>query len=154
MRSEAEGTCTSLNCDASTMLRSTTLAGSVSTAQQNGETAILPQVADGGGFVTEFLITNPTGAPVTCRLTFWQDSGALLPLSLNGASPNSSYVVLVPGHSTQFLSTPGAGPSVTGWGLAENVEKLGVIAAFRQHVSNHPESEATVKGIPGTPFSP
>jgi hypothetical protein len=83
-------------------------------------------------------------------LTFWQDSGAPLPLSLNGATPSSSYVVLVPGHSTLFLPTPGLGASVTGWGLAENVQRLGVIATFRLHVSNRPESEATVQGIPAT----
>jgi len=147
---EVEGTCTSVSCGASTMLRSTATNGSVSTIQENGETAILPQIADGGGFVTEFIITNPTGAAITCRLTFWQDNGALLPLSLNGANPSSSYVVLVPGHSTQFLSTPGAGGSVTGWGLAENVQQLGVIAAFRLKVSNLPESEATVEAIPAT----
>jgi hypothetical protein len=147
---EVEGTCTSVSCDSSSMLRSTTLAGSVSTTAADGEIAILPQIADGGGFITEFIITNPTGAPVTCRLTFWQDSGAALPLSLNGANPNSSYVVLVPGHGTQFLSTPGAGGSVTGWGLAENVQRLGVIAAYRLQVSNRPESEATVEGIPAT----
>jgi hypothetical protein len=145
-----EGTCTSVSCAASTMLRSTAVNGSVSTAQKDGETAILPQIADGGGFVTELIITNPTGAPLTCRVTFWQDNGALLPLSLNGANPSASYVVVVPGHSTQFLSTPGAGPSVTGWGLAENVERLGVIATFRLQVSNRPESEATVQGIPAT----
>jgi hypothetical protein len=150
MASEVEGTCTSASCGTSSMLRSTTVAGSVSTTQVTGETAVLPQIADGGGFVTEFIVTNPTGAPVTCRLSFWQDNGSPLPLSLNGANPSSSYVVLVPGHSTQFLATPGVGSSVTGWGLADNVESLGVIAAFRLTASNVPESEATVKGIPGT----
>jgi hypothetical protein len=106
-----EGTCKSASCDATSALRTTAVAGSVSPAQGDGETVILPKIADGGGFVTEFIITNPTGALVTCRLTFWQDNGALLPLLLNGATtPSSSYVVAVPGHSTQFLSTPGAGP--------------------------------------------
>ena len=117
---------------------------------ENGEDAILPQIADGGGFVTEFIVTNPTGASLTCRLRSGRITDALLPLSLNGANPSSSYVVVVPGHSTQFLSTPGVGPSVTGWGLAENVERLGVIATFRLKVSNLPESEATVEGIPAT----
>jgi len=146
----AEGTCSSVNCGSSTPLRSTAVNGTVSTSQQENETAILPQIADGGGFVTELIITNPTGAPLTCRLTFWQDNGALLPLALNGATPSSSYVVQVPGHSTQFLSTPGLGPSVTGWGLADNVQRLGVIATFRLKVSNLPESEATVEGIAAT----
>ena len=117
--------------------------------RSTGDTGILPQIADGGGFITEFIITNPTGAPITCRLTFWQDSGSSLPLSLNGAGPFASYVVMVPGHATQFLSTPGAGPSVTGWGLAENISQLGVIATFRQ-IATNPKSEATVEAIPAT----
>jgi hypothetical protein len=148
--SEVEGTCKSTACNATSALRTTAVGGSVSTFQEDGENVILPQIADGGGFVTEFIITNPTGALVTCRLTFWQDNGNPLSLSLNGAAPSSSYVVTVPGHSTQFLPTPGLGPSVTGWALAENVQKLGVIAAYRLHVSNRPESEATVEGIPAT----
>lgn len=145
-----EGTCTSVNCNASNTLRTAIVAGSVSTSAETGDVVILPQIADGGGFVTEFIITNPTGAAITCRLTFWQDNGASLPLSLNGAKASSSYVVLVPGHGTQFLSTPGAGPSVTGWGLAENAGEVGVIAAFRLQVPQLPESEATVAAIPAT----
>ena len=148
--SEVEGTCKTKACDATSALRTTAVGGSVSTFREDGEDLILPQIADGGGFVTEFIITNPSGSLVTCRLTFWQDNGNPLLLSLNGAPPSSSYVVTVPGHSTQFLPTPGLGPSVTGWALAENVQELGVIAAYRLHVSNRPESEATVEGIPAT----
>lgn len=150
INTDVEGTCASVDCSASTALRSTAVGGSISTIQDDGENLILPQIADGGGFVTELIITNPTGAPVTCRITFWQDNGALLPLSLNGANPSSSYVVVVPGHSSQFLPTPGLGPSVTGWARAENMQQLGIIAAFRLQVSNRPESEATVQGIPAT----
>lgn len=149
MSSAAEGTCSNANCSASNTLRTSVVGGSVSSTQPPGSIAILPQIADGGNFLTEFIITNPTGAPITCRLSFWQDSGATLPLSLNGAGPLPSYVVMVPGHGAQFLSTPGVGASVTGWGLAENVAQLGVIAAFRlQGRPNTPESESTVEAIP------
>lgn len=149
--SATEGTCTNVDCSTSNTLRTAAVNGSITTTQEPGDVGILPQIADGGGFITEFIITNPTGAPITCRLTFWQDSGSLLPLSLNTAGPFSTYVVTVPGHGTQFLSTPGAGPSVTGWGLAENVSQLGVIAAFRRQAATKiPESEATVAAIPGT----
>ena len=146
----AEGTCTNADCSTSNTVRSDTVPGYVSTTEQPRYTEILPHLADGGGFLTEYIITNPTGAPITCRLTFWQDSGASLLVSLNGAGPLPTYVVMVPGHSTQFLSTPGTGNLVTGWALAENVSQLGVIAAFRRQVANAPESEATVPGTPGT----
>jgi hypothetical protein len=145
-----EGTCTNASCSTSNTLRSAVVTSSVSTDPGPGYAGIFPQIADGGGFLTEFIITNPTGAPITCRLTFWQNDGTPLLLSLNGAGPLPSYVVMVPGHGTQFLSTPGTGAAVTGWGLAENVAKLGVIATFRRQVANTPESEATVQAIPAT----
>ena len=148
--SVTEGTCTAVDCSSSNTLRTAAVNGSVSTTQPRGDTAILPHIADGGGFLTEFIITNPTGAPITCRLTFWQDNGNPLLLSLNGAGPLPSYVVMVPGHATQFLSTPGAGAVLTGWGLAENVSQLGVIATFRRQVTGAPESEGTVAAIPAT----
>ncbi|HLN03533.1 MAG TPA: hypothetical protein VK335_29875 [Bryobacteraceae bacterium] len=144
-----EGTCTNANCSTSNTLRTAVVTGFVSTTPVPGDNLILPQIADGGGFLTELIITNPTGAPITCRLTFWQDIGTPLLLSLNAAGPLPSYVVMVPGHGTQFLSTPGTGPGVAGWGLAENVAQLGVIATFRRKV-NGLESEATVEAIPAT----
>ena len=146
----SEGTCTNADCSTSNTLRSANLPGFVSTTEPSGYTQILPHLADGGGFLTQFIITNPTGAPITCRLTFWQDGGGPLSISLNGLGPLPTYVVVVPGHSSQFLSTPGSGTLVTGWGLAENVSQLGVIAAFNRQVPNAPESEATVAATPGT----
>ncbi len=148
--SVVEATCTSAGCGTNKTLRSAAVMGSVSTMEERGFTAILPQIADGGGFLTQLIITNPTGNAITCRLTFWQDDGTSMLLSLNGGSPSSSYVIQVPGHATKFLSTPGAGPSVTGWGLAENVSHLVVIAAFRLELPKLPESEATVEAVPGT----
>jgi len=146
----SEGTCTSVDCSTSNTLRSANVPGFVTTTEPSGYTRILPHLADGGGFLTQFIITNPTGATITCRLTFWQDSGASLSVSLNGTGPLPTYVIVVPGHSSQFLSTPGTGTLVTGWGLAENVSQLGVIAAFNRQVPNAPESEATVAATPGT----
>ena len=148
--SVSEGICTSANCATSGTLRTAVVAGTVSTAPVTGDTNVLPQIADGGGFVTTLIITNPTGAPLSCRITFWQDNGTLWPISLNGATAASSYTIVVPGHSSQFLSTPGTGPSVAGWALATNVLNLGVTAAFRLQLPGIPESEATVVGVDPT----
>lgn len=145
-----EGTCTNANCSTSNPLRTSVVSGSISTTQPSGDIAILPQIADGGGFLTEFIITNPTGAPITCRLTFWGDDGSPLLLSLNGGPPLPTDVVMVPGHATEFLSTPGQGAGVTGWGVAENVSQLDVIATFRLSRQGSPESEATVEATPAT----
>jgi len=149
--SATEGTCSNANCSTSNALRTSIVNGSISTTPEPGYDAILPQIADGGGFLTEFIITNPTGAPISFRLTFWSDQGNPLFLSLNGAGALPTYVVNVPGHATVFLSTPGGlGASVEGWGIAENVSDLGVIAAYRLIRQTSPEAEATVPGIPAT----
>jgi len=148
--SAAEGTCTNANCSTSNALRTSAVGGDVSTIPVPGDIGVLPQIADGGGFTTVFIITNPTGDSITCRLTFWQDDGNPLPLTLNGSGPLSTYVVQVPGHSTQFLSTPGVGSSVAGWGIVENAARLGVIATYHRVVTGAPESEATVAATPAT----
>jgi len=147
--SVTEATCTSVDCSSGNTLRTAAVNGTVSSVPPRGYTAILPQIADGGGFITQILLTNPTGNAITCRLTFWKDDGAPLFLSLSGGGPLPTYVVKVPGHGTQFLTTPGLGSSVTGWALAENVAQLGVIAAFRK-VDGNPVSEATVAATPAT----
>ncbi len=148
--SVSEGICTSANCATNGTLRTAVVAGTVSTTPITDDTNVLPQIADGGGFVTTLIITNPTGAPVTCRITFWQDNGNLWQVSLNGATAASSYTIVVPGHSSKFLSTPGTGPVTAGWALATNVANLGVTAAFRLQLAGIPESEATVVGLDPT----
>lgn len=59
--------------------------------------------------------------------------------------------MVVPGHSSVFLSTPGGtGPLTEGWALATNVTNLSVTALFRLQLSPLPESEATSVGIDPT----
>jgi hypothetical protein len=147
----SEGICSAANCGTSGNLRTAAIAGVVSTTFIENDSKVLPQIADGGGFITTIIYTNPTGAPISSRLTFWGNDGNLLPISLNGSAAASGHTVVVPGHSSVFLSTPGGtGPSSVGWALANNVANMGVIAAYRLQVPNVPQSEATVAGISGT----
>jgi hypothetical protein len=148
--SVSEGICTAANCTTSGTLRTAVVAGTISTTPVMGDTNVLPQIADGGGFVTTLIITNPTGAPISCRVTFFMDNGSPWPISLNGATAAANYTIVVPGHSSQFLSTPGSGPSVAGWAIATNVLNLGLTAAFRLQLPGIPESEATVVGTDPT----
>jgi hypothetical protein len=145
--SVAEGICTAANCGTTGTLRSEFVAGTVSTVPVTDDNKVLPQIADGGGFVTTLIFTNPTGAPITCRITFWQDNGSLMPVSLNGANAVPGYTIVVPGHSSQFLSTPGVGPLVDGWATMTNVANLSVTAAYRLQLPGLVESEATVVAI-------
>ncbi len=145
-----EGLCTSANCATSGSLRASVTTGTVSTTPVSDDTKVMPQVADGGGFITTFLFTNPTGAPISTRVNFWQDNGSPWPLSLNGATAASGYTVVVPAHGSVFLSTAGTGPSLAGWALATNVLDVGVAEAFRLNLPGIPESEATVVGFAPT----
>jgi hypothetical protein len=40
---------------------------------------IFPQIADGGGYQTQFIFLNPSGSGSTATLSYWDDSGAPLP---------------------------------------------------------------------------
>lgn len=148
--SVAEGICTAANCGTSGTLRNAYVAGTVSTVPAADDNRVLPQIADGGGFVTTLIFTNPTGAPISCRITFWQDNGSLMPISLNGANPVAGYTIVVPGHSSQFFSTPGTGPLTDGWAILTNVASLSVTAAYRLQLTGLVESEATVVATAAT----
>ncbi len=148
--SVSEGTCLSANCSSVNSVRTSIAAGTLTSTGPTDYSKVLPQWADGGGFTTVFIFTNPTGAAITCRITFWGDDGSLKKLSLNGATAASGYTIVVPPHGTQFLSTPGTGANTEGWALAENVSAIGVVAAYRLVLNPLPESEATVSGIDAT----
>lgn len=150
LNSVVEGICTSANCATSGALRYAVNPGTVSTTPVTDDTKVMPQVADGGGFITTFIFTNPTGAPISTRVNFWQDNGSPWLLSLNGATAASGYTIVVPGHGSVFLSTPGTGPSLAGWALATNVLNVSVAEAFRLQLPGIPESEATVVGFDPT----
>ncbi|HEV2198871.1 MAG TPA: hypothetical protein VGR73_03550 [Bryobacteraceae bacterium] len=142
-----EGICTAANCATTGTLRSQLAGmGAVSTDPLADDIKVLPQIADGGSFITTFVFTNPTGDTITCRLTIWGENGNLLPFSLNGGNPVATYVIVVPAHSSKFLASSGVGPLVVGYAVAEHVAHLGVTAVYRLAGA----SEATVVGVQAT----
>ena len=64
------------------------IAGHEFTVEQVGSTAfsssaLFPHFAAGGGWNTRLMLINTGSVPVTCRLSFWSDTGTLVELALN-----------------------------------------------------------------------
>ena len=113
---------------------------------------MLSQIADGGGFITNSIFTNPTGAPISSRITFSRITEISWPVSLNGATAASSYTITAPDTAVVPLN-PWDSPAVVGWAQTTNVLDLGVTAAFRLQLPGIPESASTVSGIDPTTAS-
>ncbi len=58
----------------------------------------LPQVADGGGYQTEWLLLNPFDMPLSGKVSFRRSNGSTWPLTIQGtAAPEISYSIPVHG---------------------------------------------------------
>jgi hypothetical protein len=104
----------------------------------HAQTTIIPQVVDGGAWLTTIVLTNTSANSATADLTFSQEisgasTGATQPWPLNFVEINSAQaqaVVLTPG-STRFLHTLGNAPVTTiGWGQLSEADGAGAIVAY------------------------
>ena len=89
-------------------------------AAKASSTVVLPQFADGGGWVTSVILVNPTDNPVTGTIQFLDPSGTPWALSATSSGPGngngrnkttstSTYNYTIPGKSSFSLTTPGTG---------------------------------------------
>jgi len=69
-------------------------------------TVVLPHFADGGGWVTQILLVNPSDAAMTGTIQFTNDSGS--PVTVGTTTTYS-----VPRRSSQKVATPGTAASTT-----------------------------------------
>lgn len=79
---------------------------------------ILPQIADGGGWQTEIVISNSGSSPLSVVLSCYQDTtqGATQNWNLQFLEGSSNQSLPVPPAGTLFLHTPGtAGDVSQGW---------------------------------------
>ena len=78
-------------------------------------TALFPQFADGGGYVSNFLLSNPTDVDTTTTLTFVSSAGNLQEVTIDGVTA-STHQVLVKARGSAKLKTSGLPVSaVVGW---------------------------------------
>ncbi len=71
------------------------------------ESAVLPQVADGGGYQTEWLLLNPHDRPVVGKLRFLGTDGAPWLLSIGGSSA-AELEYQIPSHGMARWITDGS----------------------------------------------
>jgi hypothetical protein len=88
----------------------------VSTLTSDINPVVLPQFADGGGWSTQVILTNPTDAPLYGVVQFYgsgsnTQSAPLLTLSING-NMTSTFEYTIPPHSEIRLVTGNTGTTV------------------------------------------
>jgi hypothetical protein len=93
-----------------------------------------PQIADGGGgaaggWRTTFVLANRSTSPSTATISFFDDSGAPLSLSVGGMQQTQTTVV-VPALGVAQVQTQGGGPLTAGWALAQSDQNLTGIAIY------------------------
>jgi hypothetical protein len=114
-------------------------------------TLYFPQVADGGGYRTNFILVNPSGTATTARLEFFQDDGKPLALSIGG-SLQTSVAVALPARGVAHLLTDGTEITTkVGWVRATSPVAIGGSAIFQTLSGTTITSEA---GVSSSPFGP
>jgi len=82
------------------------------TAPPGSGTVVVPHFADGGGWVTQIFLVNPTGNPMTGNVQFTNPDGAAANVTIEGQT-DSTFAYTVAGRSSQKLRTAGATSTTT-----------------------------------------
>jgi hypothetical protein len=119
------------------------------TTPANIGTQVVPHFADGGGWVTQILLVNPTDTTMTGTVQFTNDAGS--PVTVGGTTTYS-----VARRSSQKLSTPGTASTTTG-GAVRIVPTAGgpaptPLVVFTYQPLGTVVSEAGVPTLSGTAF--
>ena len=95
------------------------------------ETMYFAQFANGDGFVSELVVTNPsTTETANADVSFFGDAGGRLAISLNGQSPAETVSVRIPPLGSVILSTDGTGTLVSGSARVNAALPLGGVIRF------------------------
>jgi hypothetical protein len=78
------------------------------TAAPNSGTTVVPHFADGGGWITQVFLVNPTDNPMTGSLQMMNPAGAAVNVTIGGQT-NNSFPYSIPKRTSQKLSTAGLG---------------------------------------------
>jgi hypothetical protein len=116
---------------------------------------LLPQFANGGGWVTSVVLVNPTDNPISGSIQFLDPSGSPVTLTA-GDRPSKTFSYGVAGKSSFKLVTAGAG-TTTSSGSVRVVPATGTaapaaLAVFSYKTAGTTVTEAGVPWISGTAF--
>jgi hypothetical protein len=99
----------------------------------HAETYLLPQVANGGGLRTTFVVTNTSATDtvmVTIQLT--TDTGGAFTVTIPGAGTSNRFTFSLAPGSSQFLQTDGTGTLTAGAATITTDRPVGVLGIFSQ----------------------
>ncbi len=123
---------------------------------------VFPQLAVGGGWKTSFTLLNLANTPQMAKLTFWDNDGAPLTVSLAfspevGLAPTVGALteVLIPANGMAVVETETSAPSemMTGWARMQAPAGIVGSAIFRYRPAEGQESEAVVPLETRSPYS-
>jgi hypothetical protein len=115
------------------------------------QSLIIPQIADGGGWLTTLVVGNTTSFATTASISFFQDIGAgatqsWSPSFLEGGSTQN---LPLPAGGTVFLHTTGTATTTTqGWGSVQAPAGVIAFAIFTQRVAGRPDQDGTSPAAP------
>jgi hypothetical protein len=110
---------------------------------------IFPQFADGGGYVSNFLLTNSTNTATTATLSFFDNTGKPLGINIEGTMA-PTHQVAVPSRGSAKVTTSGLPPNfVAGWVAVttDPAVELSGNAVFQLFNGATLFSEASVPGV-------
>jgi hypothetical protein len=122
------------------------------------QTSIIPQIVDGGPWLTTIAITNTSASTATASLIFFQETGggntASWPLGFDEMTTTQVQSLVLQGGNTLFLHTPGTAANTTiGWGQLSELDALGTVVAyavFTQRVPGRSDQDGTAVAAAAT----
>ena len=110
-------------------------------------TAVMPHIADGGGWQTAFTLVNLDTVPAPFTLRFWGDDGASLPLSFTGLGKLATFSGVLKVGGSQTMQTEGSPPfPVTGWAQISSPQAVDGQAIFRFQASGQEAAVPLLQG--------
>jgi hypothetical protein len=117
--------------------------------QDEFDTALyFPQIADGNGYRTDFILINTSANSATARIEFFDDDGNRMMLPFNGV-PAASVDLPVPSFGTGRVQTDGTSAETRGgWARVKSPSPLGGSAIVQTTDGERMTSEAGVAASP------
>ena len=123
-----------------------TLLGTANPSLVSNSAVRIPQILDGAGWTTGFIIENIDQVPVNYTFKFWDDSGNALPFPIANGTPGELTGTLDPG-ATVFAQSSGVSSSLQqGWAEVESSGRISVMGTFQLQSPGTHGSEASVLG--------
>ncbi len=125
----------------------------VSALVASGQTLVIPQIADGGGWQTELVLTNTGATATTVSLNFFQSTTGGATQSWTPPFLETSVLtnIPLPAASTVFLHTPGTAGSLSeGWAQVQGNSAVSAYAIFELTVPGRQNQDGTAVATAST----